>query len=417
MNRRKPADARRSWAAAMAAALVLGCTNLVTAQAPPRDSADGLDTARRRKEVAAQKAETEVRDALRESQQLAASSVSKAVERLQGALDRLEGDTSLSEKRRESLKHLLQDRIRVAQSPSVAPEDPINKQIRKTKRKDEEDQRLTDQDRIRRLLEGIRTLRREGKTDEAEKQAGELARKNPDNPAAQAASRTTSVANQVEANRQLQGERERRVAGTIREVDRGGLPPKGDVEFPKDWKTRTKNRSVSTVKLTEKEKAIFRALNSTISIRFKDSRLEDVIEYLRTVTGLPILLDPVSMEEAQVTYDSPVSANVKGVTARFLLKKVLADLGLTYVIKDEVIEVMTPKKAQDQMVVRTYYVGDLVANRWQAADMIALIVSTIDPESWRVNGGAGTIVYHPITRSLVIKQSAEFHGVLSGGLK
>jgi len=123
------------------------------------------------------------------------------------------------------------------------------------------------------------------------------------------------------------------------------------------------------------------------------------------------------MEEVGVTYDSPVSVNVKGVTARFVLRKILGDLGLTFVIKDEVIEVMTPKKAQDMMVVRTYYVGDLVANRWQAAQIIDLIQSTIDPESWKANGGAGTIAYHPLTRSLVIKQSAEFHGVLSGGLR
>jgi hypothetical protein len=312
---------------------------------------------------------------------------------------------------------MLRDRIRVTQSTGTTAEEPIDKQIRKITRRAEEEQRLTDQDRIRRLLEGIRKLQREGKTEEADKQAGELASKNPGNPAAQAASRTAAVANQVAANRQLQNERERGTAGIIREVDKTGLSPKGDVEFPKDWKTRTKGRTGSNVQMTAKEKAVFQALNSTMSVRFKDSRLEDVIEYLRTIAGLNILFDPVSMEDAGVTYDSPVSVNVKGVTVRFLLRKIVADLGLTYVIKDEVIEVMSPKKAQDLMVARTYYVGDLVANRWQAAQMIDLIQSTIDPESWRANGGAGTIVYHPLTRSLVIKQSAEFHGVLSGGLR
>src|SRR5262249_51383847 len=101
----------------------------------------------------------------------------------------------------------------------------------------------------------------------------------------------------------------------------------------------------------------------------------------------------------------------------FLLRKILADLGLTYVVKDEVIEVVSPQKARSMMSVRTYYVGDLAANRWQAAVLIDLIQSTIEPESWRANGGAGALGYPPLTRSLVIKQTSEFHSALSGALR
>jgi hypothetical protein len=176
--------------------------------------------------------------------------------------------------------------------------------------------------------------------------------------------------------------------------------------------------------MTVKEKAIFKALNSSISVQFKDSRLEDVIEYLETVTGLTIALDKNALDSLNINYDTPVSANVKRVTLRFLLHKILGDLGLTYVVKDELIEVVTPQQARDMMVVRTYNIADLVVDPYlpglefvNAAVLIDLIETTIDPQSWRRNGGNGTIVYLPATRSLVIKQSAEFHGVFSGGLK
>src|SRR5207244_12994854 len=168
--------------------------------------------------------------------------------------------------------------------------------------------------------------------------------------------------------------------------------------------------------------AIFRRLNKLISPTFKESHLQDVIEYLQTLIGQTIVLDPRAMEEAGITYDTPVTLKLKNVAVRTVLKKVVRDLGLTYVIKDEVIEVITHEKAKSMMSVRVYSVADLVNDPTelgtvlQAAMRLDRIQSTLDPETWKANGGAGTIVYNPLTRSLVIKQTAEFHASMGGVL-
>ena len=63
---------------------------------------------------------------------------------------------------------------------------------------------------------------------------------------------------------------------------------------------------------------------------------------------------------------------------------------------------------------RVVYIGDLLDRQdewgaaWEAAHLIQLIKSTIEPGSWAGQGGNGTIVYNHPTRSLVIKQTAEF---------
>ena len=44
-----------------------------------------------------------------------------------------------------------------------------------------------------------------------------------------------------------------------------------------------------------------------------------------------------------------------------------------------------------------------------AATLIALIQTTIEPSSWQVNGGPGTIFFHAPTLSLVVRQTSEFH--------
>jgi hypothetical protein len=81
------------------------------------------------------------------------------------------------------------------------------------------------------------------------------------------------------------------------------------------------------------------------------------------------------------------------------------------------------------MVTRAYYIGDLVGNanvfygpamnQLQMMQSIGTIINTvqsqIDPASWQANGGASTVVYDPISMSLIIKASAEVHYMLGGG--
>ena len=162
--------------------------------------------------------------------------------------------------------------------------------------------------------------------------------------------------------------------------------------------------------------AIFRGLGSVISVKFKGTHLEDAIEYLQTYLGQPIVLDPLAMEELGLKYDTPVTLSLNRVTLRTVLTKVVRDLGLAYVIKDEVIQVTTPKKAQEMMVTHVYSIADLARDPLEAAILIDLIQSTVDPGSWKANGGAGTIAYHPLTQSPLIKQSSEFHAAMSNTL-
>jgi hypothetical protein len=79
---------------------------------------------------------------------------------------------------------------------------------------------------------------------------------------------------------------------------------------------------------------------------------------------------------------------------------------------------------------RTYYIGDLagvVDVRIPPAlnqllmiqtvnQIIDLIINSVDRQSWKVNNpdAPGTIVFNPITMSLVVKQTAEVHYMLAG---
>jgi hypothetical protein len=272
---------------------------------------------------------------------------------------------------------------------------------------------VTDAERIRRILNEIKKPQKDRVDAEDPKKSA----------AAQAASQINETANRLASLRQLQTERERGLSGVVRGVERSALTPDDVITYPKDWKERTQARASSLAPITPKEKTILRSLESAMTVRLKNARFEDVIDFIRTKTGLNLVLDPAALKEADVTYDSTLSVDLRDVTVRTLLHKVLGEVGLTYVIRNEAIMVVTPGMAKQMLVTRTYYIRDLLPADWgffssvRAAQLIEMIQSTVEPQSWKANGGEGTIVYDPLTRALIVKQNAEFHSVLSSGAR
>lgn len=383
--------------------------------------------------VAAQKLERDVADAVAESRRLVGSAPLRAVDVLKRALALVEADTSLTAERRTALANQLKARIRLYGNFSE-PASNSSGGGSASRRADEEAKAAEDRV-IQRTLRIIAQLKQQGRTEEAARIAADLARRYPRNPAATAARSSTATSDTLAQN--TRNEANYRFNGAMISVDRSKLPPIGDVEFPKDWNTRIKKRKgLNEPLLTAKEQAIVKALNTVMSVNYDNARFEDVIQDLSNKMGQPIVIDRAALNDAQITSDTPVSLKLRGVTARTVLRKVLGDNGLSYVVKNEVMQVLTAEKAKEMMVTRTYYLGDLLAggqfaqagirfnpglDQIQAMqnvlNIIGIIQSSLDPQSWQANGGMGTITFVGGQMALVIRQSAEVHGMLGGLIK
>src|SRR5581483_11986329 len=136
----------------------------------------------------------------------------------------------------------------------------------------------------------------------------------------------------------------------------------GDVAFAKNWKQLSEIRKQTVgPHLTPKEVALLRTLNSTLSVDFRDVSFKDVLGYLQDKTGLAIIVDNGSLRDAMIDYDEEkVTFKANKVTVRTILRKILADRGLAYVLKEGTVQVVTNQRAREMMVVRTYPINDLV---------------------------------------------------------
>ena len=180
-----------------------------------------------------------------------------------------------------------------------------------------------------------------------------------------------------------------------------------DVEFPANWKELSARR-LKGVQLSAKEKAIIEALDKPTTVNWTNTMLEEALQELSTQMNQNLFIDKKSLSDLGIELNKPTTLRATGVSIRTVLRQILAAQGLTFVVKDESIQVVTVEKARDLLVTRVYYLGDLVqstgpfggAPQWgpfidyqqtmaNVETIVKSITKSVDPLSWREAGGAG----------------------------
>src|SRR5262249_585845 len=108
------------------------------------------------------------------------------------------------------------------------------------------------------------------------------------------------------------------------------------------------------------DRAIERSLSKPINLEFKETPLKQVIEDLRAYTELNIVTDQPALDEDGISADRPVNIKIDNISTKSALNLLLHQVHLTYVIKDEVLQITTEKHARGRLVQKTFPVADLV---------------------------------------------------------
>jgi hypothetical protein len=163
------------------------------------------------------------------------------------------------------------------------------------------------------------------------------------------------------------------------------------------------------------EHSICAALERTISFDFTDTPLKDVVVALQRSTGVPIALDTKPLTDAGVTADTPITFVEPPVSARMALDTILASKDLSWIVQRDLVIITTADVAKTRTVTRVYPVADLVFVETSDAydadfdSLIEVITSIVNPTSWDINGGAGSIAPFVPSGALVVSQTREVH--------
>jgi RNA polymerase sigma factor (sigma-70 family) len=96
----------------------------------------------------------------------------------------------------------------------------------------------------------------------------------------------------------------------------------------------------------ERSKAIEAALNREVAVPFgKETPLRDVLQHIRENARdpqgkmIPIYVDPIGLQEAEKTLDSPIQLQLEDVPVRTTLRLILRQLSLIYKVEDGMLKI------------------------------------------------------------------------------
>ncbi|MFO0938037.1 MAG: hypothetical protein U0798_16160 [Gemmataceae bacterium] len=389
-------------------------------------------------EIADQKADAHVRDAIRDAQKLAKTSVKAATEQLKQV--RLGLDLiSISNTKKEELFKVIDQSIITMTNPGSTPlPDPATPKIKSDQNVASEAMKKEVADVTSGIAE-VSRLYEAGMTREAERKAHDLANRYPNNPAAFSLVQKGHIGDLLADSKMLVKLQSDRVLYTYNDVQRSAIPVKGDIEFPKDWNERMKNRPRGE-KLSPELESIIKALDKPIPTQLQSMPFEEAVQQLSTEIDKPIYLDKKSLEDLP-GFDMKKAVTPLAVpkgtplSARTVLRALLQSQGLTFVVRDNIIQVVTVEKAQTMLSTKAYYIGDIIsavgpyggAVKWgvnldaqQAEANVKGILDAIrgyDPMAWRERtGGASSVTFHYPSMSIIVKAPAEVHATLGSAL-
>jgi len=379
------------------------------------------------------RAEAEVKIAFDDAARMEKISSIKAVNRLIQARIPLENDVVLPEKARKELIARIGERIRAIETGTPTASAPANPSKDPAKRAElaRAEALVAERDALKKGIDDIAGLVRAGKDEQARKEAEALQKKFPDNPAAQAFGENLNLADKIVSSKAVLARMDDGYRAALIALGKSATPIKDDIEYDREhFKRITKLRK--TDGLTSKEREIIKSLDLPIELKYTQMTFADIMKDLSAKMKVPILLDEASIKTAEVDASATLlNIELPKLATRTALRKILQDRGLSYIVRNETIQVMTLEKAREQMITKVYYIGDLVAGNGpyggaafygpalgmeqtisNANTIVKMIRDKVDPTSWREGGGSGSITFHYPSLSIIVRQSAEVHALM-----
>jgi hypothetical protein len=165
--------------------------------------------------------------------------------------------------------------------------------------------------------------------------------------------------------------------------------------------------------------AIRKALEKKANVDFAEVPLAQVIDSLASDHSISVLLDKKALDDAGVGTDTPITFKLSGASLRSVLKGMLKELDLTWVISDGVLTVTTVDEAGQRLTTRVQDVTDLLTPRKAESEVVTIPVENLEkplidtiqaivaPTTWDDVGGPGSAKL--FNGMLVLSQTDEVH--------
>ncbi len=220
---------------------------------------------------------------------------------------------------------------------------------------------------VQTLVDQYNDLTQAGRYAEAEQVSKKVKEILPDSEISTVLYNKAKIQRRVEEQVAIREKKEENWVDHFNSVEKASTPYDGEnsLTWPTalEWRNLTTRRGIKEdIRMLPAEKKIREALTQSFSASFDRRPLADAMNTISEMTGIPIIIDDLSIKDEGITIDQPVSLDLKGnaIQLKSALNLILSQLNLTYAIKNEVLTIESSRSSKKQLIQETYNVKDLV---------------------------------------------------------
>ncbi|HBO43715.1 MAG TPA: hypothetical protein DD670_07240 [Planctomycetaceae bacterium] len=173
------------------------------------------------------------------------------------------------------------------------------------------------------------------------------------------------------------------------------------------------------------EDRIRRILQSRVRVEITDVPLAAFARELGERLGIPVVLKRWAIADLDLDDEEPLSFSTRGMSAATMLRRLLQEYELGWLIEDEALTITTQEEVLNHRITRIYDVSDLVtvyredgAYDFDFQPLIRLLTSNVRYTTWQEYGGEGDISHYEADylQVIVVWNKIEVHDELKGFL-
>ena len=217
------------------------------------------------------------------------------------------------------------------------------------------------------LVDDFNNLMRDKRYPEAETIAKQVAALKPSSSIATSMLHVSRMGTRLQINNDIQLAKEDGFVREFSNVNEAMTPMDTSVPLvmpdATHWERIRESREGTTADsiYSESELRIRDQLSSTVSVQYANEPLGEVLDDLSALADIPVVADYAAMATVGVTLDTPVNFSVNhDLRLQSVLNLTLEPIGLTYVIRDDVLLITSIENKRSKTFEKAYPVGDLV---------------------------------------------------------
>ncbi|MFV0444237.1 MAG: hypothetical protein ACK5Q5_11770 [Planctomycetaceae bacterium] len=219
---------------------------------------------------------------------------------------------------------------------------------------------------LAKLVDDYNTMMEQRRYAEAHHLARQARELDPTNPVVVQMFYQSQFAGRNDSNNKLRENKENSFWTQLNDVEEAVIVKVTDehpMVHPDNWDDIIKRRKGTPTDLrehSEEEMRVREALDKPVSLHFQDEPLAAVLEHINATQLINVVADEAGLMDSGVQASTPITINVDGIKLKSALNLILVPLDLSYTIEDEVLKITSRLRQQGDLEAQVYPVADLV---------------------------------------------------------